>query len=357
MNPLVRSSTFSPSFRCPSKTITSPHFGHFSSIKLRSIASSASRHSYIGSTPIPVPPDITLERVILSKGGSTSSTTGASSSRGKDNSSSEERLIIRGAKGETSIKLYNFMRFLLPNASPQGSSSGSVQEGVRELKVKSRNPPCPPSATADAFSFSPAPSSTAASTTTDDAAQVTLFVENPAEKQQRMLWGLTRTLIANAIVGQSEGYTLPIYLIGVGYRATLEVDQASVAAASPSNTPQPSTSSAASSSPQSASTVVATPVGSTVTHETYPRRRLVMRLGFSHVIYVSVPPDLRVTVRSPTIILVWSRDKQRVGQFCADVRALRKPEVYKGKVCWPAALVTLVLTSYRACLWETKRSR
>jgi ribosomal protein L6P/L9E len=242
-------------------------------------------------------------------------------------------LIIRGANGETSIKLYNSMRFLLPNAIPgEQNPSGNTQDGVRELKVRRRNPPCPPAAIADPFSFTPV--STAAPATSS-AAQVTLFVETPSEKQQRMVWGLTRTLIANAIVGQSDGYTLPIYLIGVGYRAVLEVDQAS-AAAFASNT-HPSKSTATATTPATstlpASTVVATPVGSTTTHEMYPRRRLVMRLGYSHVIYVPVPSDLRVTVQSPTIILVWGRDKQRVGQFCADVRALRKPEVYKGKVC------------------------
>ena len=227
-------------------------------------------------------------------------------------------MIIRGQNGETSIKLYNFMRFLLPNA-PATISIEETEKGTREFKVKRRNPPCPPAAIAQSFSFTSTPPPNQPVDANAPAA-VTLFVESPAEKQQRMAWGLTRTLIANAIQGQSEGYTLPIYLIGVGYRAALEVDKADADFSATGSAP-------AVSKP----TTVSTEVNSTTSNESYPRRRLVMRLGYSHVIYVPVPPDLKVSVQSPTVIFVWGRDKQRVGQFCADVRALRKPEVYKGK--------------------------
>lgn len=227
-------------------------------------------------------------------------------------------MIIRGQNGETSIKLYNFMRFLLPNATSPNEETNKEGDGPREMKVKRRNPPCPPTAIAEPFSFTQT-----TPTQEGTAAAVTLFVESPQEKQQRMAWGLTRTHIANAIQGQSDGYTLPIYLIGVGYRAALEVDKAD---------PEFSASgSALGSTASSSPTKVVTPVGSTTSNEVYPRRRLVLRLGYSHVIYVPIPQDLKVSVQSPTIIFVWGRDKQRVGQFCADVRALRKPEVYKGK--------------------------
>ncbi|KIM20157.1 hypothetical protein M408DRAFT_334114, partial [Serendipita vermifera MAFF 305830] len=328
MNTLLRCSHAPSAFAGPSKTRASQHLAGVSSTKRQKIATSATRHSYVGSTPIPVPAGITLERVVLSN--SISATTSGTKSRKGDSSGAEERLIIRGQNGETSIKVYNFMRFLLPNApkpspTPEEEASQLLGKAPREMKVKRRNPPCPPAAIAQPFSFTPAPAETTLPNQDGSAAPaaVTLFVESPEEKQQRMAWGLTRTLIANAIQGQSEGYTLPIYLIGVGYRAALEADKAD---------PEFSASgSAAGSISPTSPTVVATEVGSTTSNETYPRRRLVMRLGYSHVIYVPVPPDLKVSVPSPTIILVWGRDKQRVGQFCADVRALRKPEVYKGK--------------------------
>ena len=338
MKSLLGSSTLPPSLLGLSKTRTNTCCVNLSHAKRRGISSTVSRHSYIGSTPIPVPQGITLERVLL-KSGLDSSKTEAPSSRKNSGTEAEERLVIRGANGETSIKVYNFMRFLLPNAPPtpgREPPSGNADSGVPEFKVKRRNPPCPPTAIAHPFSFTPPSTPTPAAA---DVPQVTLFVENPTEKRQRTLWGLTRTLIANAIAGQNEGYTLPIYLIGVGYRAALEVDQASIEQASQTKTPN----STALTSPKS--TVVSTPVGSTTTYETYPRRRLVMRLGYSHVIYVPVPADLRVTVPSPTIIIVWGRDRQRVSQFCADVRALRKPEVYKGKVCTFLAPIVPCLTS------------
>jgi large subunit ribosomal protein L6 len=122
-------------------------------------------------------------------------------------------------------------------------------------------------------------------------------------------------LIANAIKGQSEGYHIPIYLIGVGYRAALEVDQRALTSA------------------------LASAGAKSITITNYqgeagklPTRRLTLRLGYSHPIFVPIPDDITVIVPAPTIIRLWSRDKQKVGQFAADIRALREPEVYKGKV-------------------------
>jgi len=63
-----------------------------------------------------------------------------------------------------------------------------------------------------------------------------------------------------------------------------------------------------------------------------PRTRLAVRLGYLHTVYVVVPQSIKVTLPSPTIIVVLGTDKARVGQFAADIREKRKPEPYKGKV-------------------------
>lgn len=313
----------------------------------RHFSTSKVTRSYVGSTPITVPSDITLERVLWAKSSSASTSTAG----GKQSTNREDWLIVRGKHGQTNIKLYDYMKFLLPGAVTPKSGA----EGTGERKVKRRNPPCPEDATNEPFVVSSSGNTTAATTASPEAPpQITLFVSTPTEKAQRQLWGTTRTLIQNAIKGQSEGYTLPIYLIGVGYRAGLEVDKSRSPSASPS-------SNGTNNSPAPLNEEAKTPIVQSMTNESLPRRRLVLRLGYSHVIYLPVPQDIKVTVPSPTIITLWGRDRQRVGQFAADIRALRKPEVYKGKVSlhpfWVEGLERLLIDSDRVCLWVPKRSR
>ena len=120
-------------------------------------------------------------------------------------------------------------------------------------------------------------------------------VENPKERKQRSMWGLTRTLIQNAIVGMTEGFTLPVYLVGVGYRAALEAD----------------------------------PRGK---GEGRSGQRLNMKLGFSHAVFVSVPEHIKCEVPLPTKIVLSCTDKHQLGLFAAAIRRWRPPEPYKGKV-------------------------
>jgi ribosomal protein L6P/L9E len=309
----------------------------------RYFSTSKVTRSYVGSTPITIPSDIIVERAV-------SPSASTSTAGGKGSTYREDRLIVRGKHGETSIRLYDYMRFLLPGAVTPKLGA----EGTGERKVKRRNPPCPEDATSEPFVVSSSGTTTAAAAASPEAPpQITLFVSSPTEKAQRQLWGTTKTLIENAIKGQSEGYTLPIYLIGVGYRAGLEVDKSQSPSASSS-----SNSTNSSSTPSNEETK--TPIVQSMTNESLPRRRLVLRLGYSHVIYVPIPQDIKVTVPSPTIITLWGRDKQRVGQFAANIRALRKPEVYKGKVSLQYrvyGLVRLLIYSDRVCLWVPKRSR
>lgn len=115
------------------------------------------------------------------------------------------------------------------------------------------------------------------------------------------MWGTTRTLLSNAIVGQTTGYTIPIYLIGVGYRAAMEEIPTITSNASKAKDPSA------------------------------PTHRLSLKLGFTRIIQIPIPPAIKVTVPSPTIINLFGTDKRKVGQFAADIRMWRPPEPYKGK--------------------------
>jgi large subunit ribosomal protein L6 len=112
----------------------------------------------------------------------------------------------------------------------------------------------------------------------------TLRVERPRDdKRSRQLHGLTRTLVANMIVGVTAGFRKGLEITGVGYRAQL--------------------------------------VGT----------NLHLSLGYSHPVDIVAPTGISFQVDSPTRLAVLGIDKELVGQVAAKVRATRKPEPYKGK--------------------------
>lgn len=121
-------------------------------------------------------------------------------------------------------------------------------------------------------------------TVTHDAGAKTLNVaRNSDERLPRALHGLTRALLQNMVVGVSQGYQKKLEIVGVGYLAAVQ--------------------------------------GNT----------LQLRVGFANEIQKPIPAGLKVTCPDQTHILVQGPDKQMVGQFAAEVRAVRKPEPYKGK--------------------------
>lgn len=126
-------------------------------------------------------------------------------------------------------------------------------------------------------------------------ATIEVSVVNPKERTQRAMWGTTRTLLANAITGMTEGFTTSVHLVGVGFRAALEPD----------------------------------PRG---TGDGRSGQRLNMKLGFSHPVYVSVPEHIRAEVPYATKIVLSCTDKHKLGLFAAEIRRWRPPEPYKGKV-------------------------
>lgn len=124
-----------------------------------------------------------------------------------------------------------------------------------------------------------------------------VIVEDAEIKVQRQMWGTTRTLIFNAITGMSEGFSVPLYLVGVGYRVALEED----------------------------------PRG---TSDGGNGKRLNMKLGYSHAVFVPIPAHIQAEVPSATKIILGCTDKHLLGLFAAKVRGYRKPEPYKGKVSY-----------------------
>ncbi|WWC65838.1 mitochondrial 54S ribosomal protein uL6m [Kwoniella dejecticola CBS 10117] len=137
------------------------------------------------------------------------------------------------------------------------------------------------------------------------APAITISVHDPTVKAQRSIWGLTRTLINNAVTGVSSGFNLEVRLVGVGYRAAVEpIPPVFLELAKQQN-------------PDSTSSL--------------PQERLNIKLGFAHPVLIDIPPDIKTTVPAPTKIILNGTDKQKLGQFAAKIRQWRRPEPYRGK--------------------------
>lgn len=124
---------------------------------------------------------------------------------------------------------------------------------------------------------------------------MSLTVQDGSVKHQRAMWGTTRSLIHNAITGMTNGFSKPLYLVGVGYRAALEDDPRGTLAGGNG-------------------------------------KRLNLKLGHSHNIFVPIPAHITAEVPSATKIVLSSTDNVALGHFAAKIRRLRPPEPYKGKV-------------------------
>lgn len=110
-------------------------------------------------------------------------------------------------------------------------------------------------------------------------------VINPRDetKDSRAKWGMSRTMIANLVIGVKDGFEKKLEINGVGYRAAMQGSDIKLA------------------------------------------------LGFSHDVIYKVPEGVSVAVPKPTEIVVSGIDKQKVGQAAAEIRSYRPPEPYKGK--------------------------
>lgn len=119
-------------------------------------------------------------------------------------------------------------------------------------------------------------------TVDEDGKNVTVS-RDTEERTARELHGLTRAVINNMILGVKNGYEKKLEVVGVGYLAAIS--------------------------------------GTT----------LQLRVGFANELKKEIPAEIEVTCPDQTHIVVRGCDKQKVGQFAAEVRSLRKPEPYKGK--------------------------
>ena len=111
---------------------------------------------------------------------------------------------------------------------------------------------------------------------------ITIQPRTEMERARRM-WGMSRSLVNNLVVGVTQGFSTKLEIQGVGYRAAVQ------------------------------------------------GKNLNLQLGFSHDVAYPIPAGITITAEKPTMLTVSGADKQLVGQVAAEIRAYRKPEPYKGK--------------------------
>jgi len=117
-----------------------------------------------------------------------------------------------------------------------------------------------------------------------DEAKKQVVIERKQENRAgRELHGLTRALIQNMVGGVTKGYERKLEIVGVGYLAAVQ------------------------------------------------KNELQLRVGFANEVHLPIPAGLTVTCPDQTHVVIKGIDKQLVGQFAAEIRAVRKPEPYKGK--------------------------
>jgi large subunit ribosomal protein L6 len=117
----------------------------------------------------------------------------------------------------------------------------------------------------------------------DDKAKVVRVTRPDDERQNRSLHGLTRSLIANMVEGVTKGFEKRLKIEGIGYQARMD------------------------------------------------KKAVVLTVGYANAVEMTPPEGVAVELPDPTTIIVRGADKQKVGQFAAEVRRVRKPEPYKGK--------------------------
>ena len=116
----------------------------------------------------------------------------------------------------------------------------------------------------------------------DEGKSVSIKPKNLNQDTKR-LWGMNRSLLNNAIIGISKGYSKTLELSGVGYRASIKGKQLS------------------------------------------------MQLGFSHDVNFDIPDSVKIIVEKQTIVKISGSDKQEVGMIASKIKSFRPPEPYKGK--------------------------
>jgi large subunit ribosomal protein L6 len=110
-----------------------------------------------------------------------------------------------------------------------------------------------------------------------------LFLRCEISKKKKMWWGTFRSQLYNSIIGVTQGFQVLLKLVGIGYRAIIE------------------------------------------------KEKLVLKLGFSHLIFLEIPKGIEIICKKPSLILLKSYDLLMLTQFAALIRSYKIPEPYKGK--------------------------
>lgn len=116
---------------------------------------------------------------------------------------------------------------------------------------------------------------------------VNISVEDSTDRIQRSMWGTSRAIVNNHVIGASEGHLAIVKFIGVGYRAVIE--------------------------------------------EKDGHQMVGLKVGYPYTPWYKVPPHLKASLPSPARLLIEGLDKQQVKLFAAKIREFKKPEPYKGK--------------------------
>lgn len=120
----------------------------------------------------------------------------------------------------------------------------------------------------------------------DNTKSILVSVDTTKDSKRKLpqsLYGLSRTMVSNMVVGVSEGFSKKLQITGVGYRAQMD------------------------------------------------GKNLVLNMGYSNPVRMETPPSLSINLESPTVIVISGLEKDAVGEFAAKVRSVRSPEPYKGK--------------------------
>ncbi|KAJ3089781.1 hypothetical protein HK102_005508 [Quaeritorhiza haematococci] len=170
--------------------------------------------------------------------------------------------VVKGPKGELAMPLQPFVELRFPGTGKQLRSES--KEGVGASKAATTN-------------------ASSAAAEQDPKQMLEVWVEDSKDRKQRAMWGTTWRLLNNMVEGVTEGFTVPLRLVGVGYRALFEDG------------------------------------------------RLSLKLGYSHPILMDIPKGVEVAIPAPQRIILQGIDLQQVTQFAAKIRTWRPPEPYNQK--------------------------
>ncbi|SPO25731.1 related to MRPL6 - mitochondrial ribosomal protein, large subunit [Ustilago trichophora] len=230
------------------------------------------RHSHVGSTPLDIPASTTLEILPFPPHPNPSRPLLPSLRHARS-------VLVKGPKGEVVVPLHDCILLIQPSSST--------------------------------------------------SSELTLAIKDSTQKKQRGTWGLTRSLLSNALTGVSEGHTVSLKLVGVGYRASIEPDP--LPRRSKLDIALGSSKSFFLSEAAKQAEIDRANRAKEAAEKQGPNMRLHIRLGYSHPVLLPVPHGIQVQIPQPNRIVLKGADKEQLGLFASQIRSWRKPEPYKGK--------------------------